>query len=70
MQPNLGLLDCRATASAGPETSVMTSEVSRMKVSENSFSYDFDTFQIRFAVTILLWFGFALMILIWFQLRF
>ena len=52
------------------EITIMTSEVSRMKVSENSFFYDFDTFQIRFAVTILLWFGFALMILIWFQLRF
>ena len=66
---------CHGPLGKGPLMSkfvnmIMTSEVSRMKVSENIYFYDFGTFQIRFAVTILLWFGFTLMILIWFQLRF
>ena len=47
-----------------------TSEVSRMKVFENIFFNDFDTFQIWFVVMICLWLGFAVMILIWFQLWF
>ena len=34
------------------------------------FFYDFDTFQIWFVVMICLWLGFAVMILIWFQLWF
>ena len=49
---------------------INTSEVSRMKVFENNFLYDFDTFQIWFVVMICLWLGFAFMILIWFQLWF
>ena len=45
-------------------------EVSRMKVFENNLFYDFDTFQIWFVVMICLRLGFAVMILIWFQLCF
>ena len=45
---------------------LIRSEVSRMKI----LFFDFDTFQIWFVVMICLWLGFAVMILIWFQLWF